>query len=73
MALPDIDFDSMSMEERVELMDKLLISMRAAPEQFRLSPEQEAELHRRVREVESGEVVPIPWEQIRDEAEHDLS
>jgi putative addiction module component (TIGR02574 family) len=54
-------------EDRVELADRLLGSLPPdVPSQ--LHPAWRAELKRRSAQVDSGEVTPIPWGEVRSQA-----
>jgi len=61
MALPQLDIDRLSAEERIQLAEELWESLLDRPEQIPLTPAQEAELDRRLeayrRDREPGE----PW------------
>jgi putative addiction module component (TIGR02574 family) len=52
-------------EERAELAQEMLASLGSAE----VSSEFARELERRIREVETGAVKPIPWAQVRAELE----
>ena len=55
---------TLSEPERAELVDLLVATVRASSN---LHPAWGAELRRRVAEVESGQVQPIPWDEVRRE------
>lgn len=51
-------------DERAELADRLLDSLPPdVPSQ--LHPAWRAELHRRAAQIDSGEVKPVPWQEVR--------
>lgn len=52
-------------EEQDELIDRLFVEDEDVYGAF--DSDYRRELQRRVRELESGEVQTIPWEQVRDE------
>ncbi len=51
----------LSREERGEFVDQLIVSL----DGYRLSDEQEAEIARRIREIDEGKAEAIPWEEAR--------
>lgn len=53
---------SLTLEQREELIDRLL---ELAPREGTLHPAWTEELRRRSAELDSGEVKPIPWEEVR--------
>ncbi len=54
--------------ERRKLADDLYESIESSPEAFRLTPEQEAELARRIEDYEKNPGVGRTWQEIRDAA-----
>ncbi len=66
MINPQLDISSLTLDERLSLMDRLWESLQKNPEALCLSREQEAELDRRIDEVEQGETGGASWEAIRD-------
>ena len=63
MAIPPIDLDSMSVEERLTLLERIWASLSDEPSARRLSPDQEAELDRRVGEIEAGDAAGVTWDE----------
>lgn len=55
LSLPD--------DARAELAELIAASLPVSPS--RLHPEWTDEIRRRVEEVESGKVAPVPWEEVR--------
>jgi len=60
MSLP-AEIAKLSFDERLQLAKELWESLRAEPEQLRLSPEQEGELDRRVAAYRAGSDPGAPW------------
>jgi putative addiction module component (TIGR02574 family) len=54
-------------EQRAEMADRLLESL-PAEVTSQLHPAWRAELKRRAAQVDSGEVTPVPWEEVRRRA-----
>ena len=54
-------------EERVQVLEKLLVSLEAAPEK-NVDAEWAAEIERRSAELKAGVVRPIPWSEVRSRA-----
>ena len=52
--------------ERRKLADDLYESIESSPEAFRLTPEQEAELERRVEYNRLNPDDVVPWEEVRE-------
>lgn len=61
MALPQLDIDRMSPDERIELAERLWNSLRAVPEQIRLTVAQEEELDRRLEAYRGDRDPGEPW------------
>lgn len=65
MGLPDIDLDSLSVEERLRLLEQVWESLSRTGGEGRLTPEQQGELDRRLDELESEEEPEgIPWDEV---------
>lgn len=62
-----IDIESLNPVERMELADALYDSAMQEIEAAPLTPDQLAELDRRIAQIESGEAATIPWEAVRGE------
>jgi putative addiction module component (TIGR02574 family) len=73
MATPPIDIASLSIDERISLIDALWESLSRSPDTVALSPEQEAELDKRLDEIDRGEVSGESWETLRDHLREKLS
>jgi len=58
----------LSIAERQKLADDLYESIESSPEPFRLTPEQEAELTRRIEDYKKNPGGGRSWEEIRDAA-----
>jgi putative addiction module component (TIGR02574 family) len=59
-----IDVASLSLEERLWLLDELWESLSRTPEAIPLTDAQRAELDRRLNELESEGPVGIPWVEV---------
>ena len=64
MALPDIDLDQLSTEERLRLLERLWDSLSRDLSRVPLTDEQRAELDRRIEEMDQDEQLGIPWEDV---------
>lgn len=60
------NLDQLSLAERVELAQRLWDSVHADACAAPFTPEQLAELDRRIEVIDSGEVACEPWETVRD-------
>jgi len=66
MNKPTVDPSQLSVEERLELIDRLWESVaRDAPERLDLSPEEEAEIDRRSEELQANPDLAVPWDTAR--------
>lgn len=59
-----IDIASLSLEERLRLLDELWESLSRTPEAIPLTNAQREELDRRLDELEQDGPVGIPWEEV---------
>ena len=59
-----VDIDRLSLEERLQLMDKLWASLSQTPEAIPLTEPQSQELDRRLDELDREGPVGIPWEEV---------
>ena len=59
-----IDVNRLSVEERLQLMEEIRESLSNTPEAFPLTAAQEAELDRRLDEIDQGDDSGIPLEEI---------
>ena len=64
MAKPNIDIKNLTTDERLDLIEELWESLGANSDQVPLSEAQEAELDRRLDEMEQDGAEGIPWEQV---------
>jgi len=64
MSIPSLDITRLTPAERLCLIEELWESLSAKPDQVPLTPAQEAELDRRIEEVENNGVQGIPLEQV---------
>ena len=60
--------EQLSRSEKIELALELMeeVAVAAGPDDFPLTPEQEQELERRLREADENPGVGIPYEQVMD-------
>jgi putative addiction module component (TIGR02574 family) len=65
MGAPAIDIAKLTPDERLRLIDELWESLRATPDVVRLTPQQKAELDRRLDEFDRGNVALVPWDEVR--------
>jgi putative addiction module component (TIGR02574 family) len=65
MAKPAFDLTQLTPEEKLELIDELWTSIRA--DEFPLTEEQRAELHRRVDRLDAEGPGGVSWDSVRDE------
>ncbi len=63
MALPHIDIDTLTSEERLQLIEELWESLRGRPEIVPVTDSQRAELDRRLDELERGEGRLVAWDE----------
>lgn len=66
MALPQLDIERLTAEERIELAEALWESLRETPERVPLTPAQEQELDRRVAEYREDGQPGRPWREVLD-------
>ena len=64
MTEPQIDIEKLDIEQRLRLIERLWDSLSGDPQALPLTAEQEAELDRRLDEMESGDTEGIPWEEV---------
>ena len=65
MAKPALNLADLSVDEKLELIDDLWTSIDFS--ELPLTPEQRAELDRRLDRLEQEGPVGVPWEQVRAE------
>jgi putative addiction module component (TIGR02574 family) len=66
MTKPKVDPSQLSVDERLELIDRLWESVACeAPERLELSPTQEAEIERRSAELRTNPELAVPWDEAR--------
>ena len=67
MGLPEIDLDSLTVEERLHLLERVWESLSQSPGDVPLTAEQQVELDRRLDELDAEqEPAGIPWEEVFD-------
>jgi putative addiction module component (TIGR02574 family) len=64
MAKAAIDFDALSTDERLNLLEDLWASLSKNPAAVPLTDAQRAELDRRLDDVEQDGPTGIPWEEV---------
>ena len=65
MAKPALNLDSLTSEEKLELIDELWLSVEF--DQLPLSTDLRAELDRRLDRIESESDAGVPWEHVREQ------
>jgi len=65
MTIPAIDIEKLAPEERLQLIEDLWESLRSQPETVRLTSAQQAELDRRLDELDRGEAQVISWDEVK--------
>ena len=72
MSKPAFDFNQLSVPERIQLVEDLWDSVAAETPPLPLTPDEIAELERRLDEMERNPDACIPWEQVRADIERHL-
>ena len=67
MAKPKLDYRSLSVPERLDLVEDIWDSIAQDAESLELTPEERAELDRRLAEHERDPSSAIPWKTVKDE------
>jgi putative addiction module component (TIGR02574 family) len=65
MALPKIDVQAMTPDERLDLMSRIWESFTRDPESLPLTAAQAAELERRMRLFDEGKMPTVSWDEIQ--------
>jgi len=65
MATPADSFDHLTVEERLELLERLWDSLVDTPERIPLTNAQKEELDRRLDDFERDPSIGIPWDEVR--------
>jgi putative addiction module component (TIGR02574 family) len=65
MAIPKIDVEAMTPEERLDLMSMIWQSFTRDPDSLPLTPAQAAELDRRMKLFDEGKMATSSWEEIQ--------
>jgi putative addiction module component (TIGR02574 family) len=68
MAKPALDLAQLTPAEKLELIDELWTSL--TPEEFPLTAEQRAQLHRRLDHLDEDGPIGVSWESVRPEMTH---
>lgn len=71
MAMPAIDLDKLSTEERLELIERVWESLSRRPEAIPLTEEQRRDLDSRLDELEQNGPDGLTWEEVVREARRD--
>jgi putative addiction module component (TIGR02574 family) len=65
---PSVKIESLSKDERLDLLERLWESLSEAPAEVPVTPAQQAELDRRSdaldQDVEEGRALGVPWEEV---------
>ena len=64
MAESAFNIDDMSQEEQLQLIEQIWEKLSSHPDSVPLSPNQKAELDRRLDDLERGTAEGIPWEDV---------
>jgi putative addiction module component (TIGR02574 family) len=65
MAAPAVSIDHLTVEERLELLERLWDSLVDTPERIPLTDAQREELDRRLDDFERDPSIGIPWDEVR--------
>jgi len=65
MTMPAIDIEKLAPEERLQLIEDLWESLRSQPGTIRLTSAQQAELDRRLDELDRGEAQVMSWDEVK--------
>ena len=65
MTMPAITSEKLAPEERLQLIEDLWESLRSQPETVRLTSAQQAELDRRLDELDRREAQVISWDEVK--------
>ncbi len=65
MARPAVSFDHLTVQERLELLERLWDSLVDTPERIPLTDAQKEELDRRLDDFERDPAIGIPWDEVR--------
>lgn len=65
MSRPAIKIDSLNVEERLELIESLWESLTEDPSNVPVTDAQKRMLDERLDEIEAGDDVGAPWEEVR--------
>ena len=73
MPKPIVDPSQLTVDERLELIDRLWESVaRDAPERLELTPDEEAEIEHRSDELRANPELAVPWDAARARILKDL-
>jgi putative addiction module component (TIGR02574 family) len=73
MGEPAYDFTQLSVPERIQLVEDLWDSVAAETPPLTLTPDEVAELERRLAELDANPESGIPWEQVKADIERHLN
>ncbi len=66
MTLSEREIETMTVEERLSLLERVWDSLSASPEEIPLTDAQREELDRRIDDLEREGPTGIPWEEVLD-------
>ncbi len=66
MSRSAIEIDTLNIEERLELIESLWESLTVDPSNIPITDAQKKMLDERLDEIEAGDDVGAPWEEVRD-------
>ncbi|HEY7675613.1 MAG TPA: addiction module protein, partial [Candidatus Methylomirabilis sp.] len=64
---PAINLDTLTVEERLQLLEEVWDSLSGTPQRLPLTDAQREELDRRLDEIEGGDVTGIPWDEVLEQ------
>jgi putative addiction module component (TIGR02574 family) len=67
MGKPAINLDTLTVEERLQLLEEVWDSLSGTPQRLPLTDAQREELDRRLDEIEGGDVTGIPWDEVLEQ------
>ena len=64
MALPNLNIEELTRDERLDLIEALWDSLEASSNQLPLTDEQRRELDLRIEEMDRDDSLGIPWDEV---------
>ena len=72
MARPAIELEKLGVEERLDLIEEIWNSLTSDPGQIPVPEAHNAELDRRLDQIEAGDDAGIPWEEVLNQIRNRL-